>query len=160
MSDFFELPEMVVDLVNARDRLAAYYCGSGRTFTFDGKLVGDLGEAIAAELFGIELAPQQAFDGRAPDGRTVQVKASTTGAGPAFRKQETGADHLLHFLLDLPKRRGEVAFNGPEHIALACMPASWTQGQRAIPLGKLRAANARVPPETRLIIRNTDIWAE
>jgi hypothetical protein len=160
MSDFFDLPEMVLDLVNARDRLVAYYRGSGRTFTFDGKLVGDLGEAIAAELFGIELAPQQAFDGRARDGRTVQVKASTTGAGPAFRKQETGADHLLHFLLDLPKRRGEVAFNGPEHIALACMPATWTQGQRAIPLGKLRAANASVPPEARLIIQKLDIWAE
>lgn len=160
MSDFFDLPEMVLDLVNARDRLAAYYRDSGRTFTFDGKLVGDLGEAIAAELFGIKLTPQRAFDGRAPDGRTVQVKASTTGAGPAFRKLETGADHLLHFLLDLPKRRGEIAFNGPEHIALACMPASWTQGQRAIPLGKLRAANARVPPEARLNIRSVGLLAE
>jgi hypothetical protein len=46
MSDFFDLPEMVLDLVNARDRLAAYYRDSGRTFTFDGKLVGDLGEAL------------------------------------------------------------------------------------------------------------------
>lgn len=160
MSDFFDLPEMILDLVNARDRLAAYYRDSGRTFTFDGKLVGDLGEAIAAELFGLTLAPQQAFDGRAPDGRTVQVKASTTGAGPAFRKMETGADHLLHFLLDLPKRRGEVAFNGPEHIALACMPASWTQGQRAIPLRKLRAANASIPPEARLGMRSVGLLAE
>jgi hypothetical protein len=159
MSDFFDLPEMVLDLVNARDRLATYYRDSGRTFTFDGKLVGDLGEAIAAELFGLKLSPQHAFDGKAPDGRTVQVKASTVGGGPAFRKLKTGADHLLHFLLDLPKRRGEIAFNGPEHIALACMPASWTQGQRVIRLTKLRAANALVAPEARLSIISSGLLA-
>jgi hypothetical protein len=86
----------------------------------------------------------------------VQIKASATARGPAFRKLETGADHLLHLLLDLRNSRGEVVFNGPEHIALGCMPASWTSGQRSIPLGKLRTANATVPPEARLTMKNTN----
>ena len=59
-------------------------------FTLDGNLVGDLGEAIAVELFGIRLVEAKStegIDGCAPDGSTtVQVKATGTGRGPAFRR--------------------------------------------------------------------------
>ena len=102
----FPLPPLVTDLVNARNRIRSHYQSmleaKGGTaqlhFTFDGNLVGDIGEALAAELFGIRLVDEKStegIDGYAPDGRTVQVKATGTGRGPAFRQTQMRADHLL-----------------------------------------------------------------
>jgi len=41
-------------------------------------LIGDIGEAVAVELFGLTLSPPNGTDinGHAPDGRSVQVKAT------------------------------------------------------------------------------------
>ena len=75
----FDLPPAIADLVAARNKLRAHYASAGLKFTLDGNLVGDLGEAIAVELFGLQLVEARStagIDGRAPDGRTVQVKAS------------------------------------------------------------------------------------
>lgn len=54
-------------------------------FTLDGNLVGDIGEALSVIFFGIKLVNTASFpgiDGFAPDGRSVQVKATGTGRGP------------------------------------------------------------------------------
>jgi hypothetical protein len=126
----FALPAAIAELIAARNSLRKHYRevlrhrGSGvqLKFTLDGNLVGDLGEAIAVELFGIRLVETKStegIDGYAPDGRTtVQIKASGTGRGPAFRQTETRADHLLFFDLDFEKATGTVVYNGPEHIAV------------------------------------------
>jgi len=65
-------------------------------------LVGDIGEAVAAELFGVKLSARDGtgIDGHAPDGRSVQVKASGSNRGPAFRVVDTRADHLLFLSFD------------------------------------------------------------
>lgn len=49
-----------------------------RRFTIDGRLVGDIGEIIAAAEFDIELddVSRAVHDGRMPDGRGVQIKAT------------------------------------------------------------------------------------
>lgn len=150
----FALPDEITPLLAARDSLKARYAASELRFTLDGNLVGDLGEAVAAELFGLELSSRcgAAIDGFSPEPRrrSVQVKASGTFRGPAFRKQDVGADHLLFFHFDFDRRVGQVLFNGPEKIALAQMPTSWVTGQRMISLKRLRAADATVLPEDRL----------
>ena len=150
----FDLPDEITPLLAARDSLKARYAASELRFTLDGNLVGDLGEAVAAELFGLELSSRcgAAIDGFSPEPRrrSVQVKASGTFRGPAFRKQDVGADHLLFFHFDFDRRVGQVLFNGPEKIALAQMPTSWVTGQRMISLKRLRAADATVLPEDRL----------
>ncbi|MDD2765893.1 MAG: hypothetical protein PHE83_18170, partial [Opitutaceae bacterium] len=47
-------------------------------FTVDGKIIGDIGEMIAANVFGLEPLPAntKGHDLRTPDGRLVQVKAT------------------------------------------------------------------------------------
>lgn len=152
--DQFPLPPAVADLVAARNRLRSHYLAVGLKFTIDGNLVGDLGEAIAAELFGITLTPgrsTEGIDGYAPDRRSVQVKATGTGRGPAFRLIETKADHLLFFDLDFERAVGIVVFNGPEKIATTLLPTTFS-GQRMLTRQQIRAADARVALEDRLPI--------
>lgn len=78
------------------------------------------------------------IDGHAPDGRSVQVKASGTNRGPAFRMVDTRADHLLFFYLDIDLCTAKLLFNGPEHIALAAHRTPWT-GQRMVSIPRILA---------------------
>lgn len=149
----FELPEPVRQLVEARDLIRKRYSSFGLKFTLDGNLVGDLGEAIAAELFGLKLDPRSAegTDGTAPNGRTVQVKSSGTGRGPAFRNTELCASHLLFFSLDFESRIGRVVYNGPEEPVRATLltNSNWT-GQRQISLSRMILLDSSVREEDRL----------
>lgn len=157
----FNLPSAIADLIAARNQVRSYYNAKLRDqgsdehlkFTLDGNLVGDLGEAIAVELFGVKLIQTKStegIDGYAPDGRTVQVKATGTGRGPAFRLTETRADHLLFFDLDFETAVGTIVYNGPEHHAVACLPAKF-DGQRSLTRNQIRAADKLVQQEQRLL---------
>lgn len=161
----FDLPQSIAALVEARNGVRKHYravmeernCDVALKFTLDGNLVGDIGEALAVELFGVRLVDTAAtagIDGFTPDGKTVQVKATGTGRGPAFRRTETKADHLLFFELDFEKARGVVVFNGPERYATSHLPGEFT-GQRMISAKKIRGADREVRPEERL--RRIDI---
>lgn len=147
----FPLPTVIRELIVARNNVRDHYASSALSFTLDGNLVGDLGEALSADLFGLKLVARNGtgIDGHAPDGRSVQVKASGTGRGPAFRMVDTRAQHLLFFHLDMDLCRADLLFNGPEHIALAALKTPWT-GQRMISVPQILAANARVPEDQRL----------
>ncbi len=147
----FELPPVISDLLAARNKVRDHYQAVGLKFTLDGNLVGDIGEAVAAELFAITLGgPCTAgIDGHAPDGRSVQIKASGSGRGPAWRMAQVKADHLLFFSFDFEACKGVVTFNGPEHIAIGALPPSWI-GQRSLTLAQIRRANALVGQADRL----------
>ncbi|MBU1271877.1 MAG: hypothetical protein KJ728_06000 [Alphaproteobacteria bacterium] len=147
----FDLPPEITDLLTARNNLRQRYHSAGLAFTLDGNLVGDIGEAIAAELFGVKLGAKcgVGIDGYAPDGRSVQVKSSGSNLGPAFRFIETRADHLLFFNFDFEACRGVVTFNGPESIAIAKLPVVW-KNQRSITLAGIRRANEQVNDADRL----------
>jgi hypothetical protein len=151
----FHLPSFVGELVAARNRLKDHYSGCDLHFTFDGNLVGDLGEAVAAELFGLTLTGRsnEGIDGYAPDGRSVQVKASGTRRGPAFRPVDTRSDHLLVFHFDYDNCTGEVIYNGPEEPVIALLPQTWS-GQRCVSLTKLVALNDRLEEGERLKLLN------
>ena len=81
-------------LTEARIAVRDYYRRKGLNleFTFDGNLVGDLGEACAVEEYAMTLVKAKSnagFDGYTPDGkRTIQVKAK----GPPPQK------HRVHLL--------------------------------------------------------------
>ena len=149
----FVLPPVIAELVLARDRVRGHYNVPGLSFTLDGKLVGDIGEAIAAELFGLTLKPGggTGMDGHVPDGRSVQVKATGTGRGPVFRNVDARADHLIFIEFDFEKLEGEIVFNGPEHIALQDMPDKWTD-QRPVSPRRIRVLNQTVADGDRLPI--------
>ena len=159
-ADRFSLPSATAALLEARDAVRHHYRGvlagmeSGvdLRFTLDGNLVGDIGEAIAAESFGVTLVETKStegIDGYAPDGRSVQIKATGTRRGPAFRPTVTRADHLLFFCADFAGATGTVAFNGPERDVTRFLPDGQYE-QRMISRGRLRAANALVSPTDRL----------
>jgi hypothetical protein len=149
----FKLPPVIAELVLARNRVRNHYNVPGLAFTLDGKLVGDIGEAVAAEMYDLTLAPGggRGIDGHAADGRTVQVKATGTGRGPVFRRVEMRANHLIFIDFNFAELEGEVIFNGPERIALQNMPATW-QGQRPVSALQIRLLNRQVAPEDRLTV--------
>ena len=147
----FELPPSVRKLIAARNELKAHYADVDLHFTLDGNLVGDLGEAVAAELFGLKLTGRsdEGMDGYAPDGRSVQVKASGTKRGAAFRPVETKADHLLFFHFDYDGCYGEVIYNGPEEPVRDVLPSTWI-GQRCVSAAAFRRLNELVQNHLRL----------
>lgn len=162
MSDrIFKLPKQIAALVQSRNELKDYYreclkkAGSEveLKFTLDGNLVGDLGEALAVELFGIKLVETKAtagIDGYVKGGKhTVQVKATGTRRGPAFRKTETEADYLLFFDIDFDNAVVEVVFNGPEKYATRFLPESFV-GQRSLTRNQIREADSKVLDSERL----------
>jgi len=146
----FDLPPVIEPLVAARSELRRHYGHPDLKFTFDGNLVGDIGEAIAIELFGLALTERcrEGIDGFVGS-KSVQVKATGTGRGPAFRKVDTEADHLLFFRLDFDERKGWIEFNGPERIARTSLRNEWS-GQRQVSLPAIRRANLLVPEGSRL----------
>jgi hypothetical protein len=62
---------------------------------------------------------------------------------------DTRADHLLFLDIDFENLRGEVIFNGPEHIALAKMLEAWI-GQRPVSKVQIRVADDLVDDGDRL----------
>jgi hypothetical protein len=81
-----------------------------REFTIDGRLVGDVGEVIAALEYDVVLhdISQPIHDATTSDGRNVQIKA-TFKDSLTFRSVP---DYYLGFKL-YPDGRHEVVFNGP-----------------------------------------------
>lgn len=149
--DEFELPPVIATLVESHKAVISHYSQSKLTFTLDGKFVGDIGEAIAAELFGIALSPSNGsgIDGYAPDGRSVQVKTTGTGGNPMFRPIERRADHFLFLGINMQKGTGRVLYNGPEHLVLREMPQDW-RDQRPVSKRALRKAIQDQPEGSRL----------
>ena len=85
----------------------------GKEFTIDGRLVGDIGEVIAALEYDIILYAVlvSGHDGETSDGRRVQVKA-TFKKSLTFR---TVPDYYLGFKLFEDGRYEEI-FNGPGRV--------------------------------------------
>lgn len=149
----FRLPDVLRDLVAARDKLRTHYVHTGLSFSLDGKILGDVGEAIAAEHFGVRLVSSAGIDGFAPDGRTVQIKVSASNGGARFRNTKKRADLLLFMLFDLDAWRCEIVYNGPEAAVIDLLPVGWA-GQREVTLAQLRARNNMVAPRDRLPFLN------
>ena len=147
----FELPSSIAKLVEGRNELRAIYSTYGLEFTLDGNLVGDLGEAMAVHLFGIRLTDSNktGIDGFAPDGRSVQVKATGTGRGPAFRNTKTRADQLIFLAFNFDQLQGHIVYNGPEAFALEDFPKSWN-GQKSLTWAKIVQLDRRVQTPDRL----------
>jgi hypothetical protein len=121
-----------------------------RAFTIDGRLVGDIGEVIAALEYDVVLddVSQPNHDATTSDGRNVQIKAT-------FKEHltfKTVPDYYLGFKL-YPDGRHEEIFNGPGQVifdryshrkgvgvVLLSFPISELRE-----LSKLVETNARIP---------------
>lgn len=146
-----ELPDAVRALVTAHAELVKAYSSTSLRFTLDGKFVGDLGEATAADAFGLHLCRVRTagVDAHAPDGRSVQVKASGIGKGPAFTPGEGRAEHLIFLLFDFDRAIANVVYNGPEAPVRAHLPAGFT-GTNRVSMHRIRELDAAVEDRLRL----------
>lgn len=147
-----QVPEIVGRLYAVVDELERLF--PGRHFTPDGHLVGSLGEVWAAYLYGIDLssASTSKHDGRAPDGRLVQIKA-TQGDSVALRAEP---DYLI--VLKLGRHGDPVEiFNGPGAAPWSRAGGVQSNGQRTVRLSALQAIMKTVPQERRIELANTGL---
>ncbi|WP_274476133.1 DUF6998 domain-containing protein [Mangrovimonas aestuarii] len=69
----------IKELLELSDRLKEKFVNHNRNFTLDGKLVGDIGEVLVAENYGLTLLREnkQNYDAKEEStGRLVQIKSS------------------------------------------------------------------------------------
>lgn len=145
------LPDAVRTLVVAHRALVASYATTSLKFTLDGRLVGDIAEATAADAFGLDLCRVRTpgVDALTSDGRTVQVKSSGVGMGPAFTPGDGRALHLIFLLIDFENVVAHVRYNGLEAPLRAELPEIFSGTQR-VRLSKVLALDAAVPDGHRL----------
>lgn len=145
------LPEPIIAFFKAHKAMCAKLAHAHLKFTLDGKLVGDIGEAVVADAFGISLctARTPGIDGNA-GGRKVQIKATgRANAGPAFSPGEGIADHLIFVRIDYDSGVATVIYNGPEAPVRALLPEQW-HGTKEVRLTRIVAANEQVADSDRL----------
>jgi hypothetical protein len=124
----------------------------GKAFTIDGRLVGDIGEVIAALEYDIELyeVQQADHDGETSDGRKVQVKV-TFKDSLTFK---TVPDYYLGFKLFDDGRHEEV-FNGPGRIIYERYKHRKGIGETLLsfPVDELKKLSSRIPESERIKLR-------
>ncbi|HEY0046924.1 MAG TPA: hypothetical protein VGB44_09475 [Flavobacterium sp.] len=130
-----------------------------RGFPLDGRLVGDIGEVLAATKYGIELYPENSaiHDGHEiATGRKVQIKASFKN----YCYFPFGATRLPDYFLStniLECGEIEELYNGPGHylftnyIELRGLK-HYKETFYTLSKGRLRTLNALVPLEKKIKI--------
>jgi len=162
-SDATEPPPTVLTLAQpvrrlweAQQAVAAHFAKTGLKFTLDGRLVGDIAEAMALEHFDLKLPEKRTpgVDALTKRNRTVQVKASgLADSGPAFTPGSGVADYLLFFQFDFEAGTATVVYNGPEAPVRALLPAGDWTGTRSINLAILRKLALAQPYGRRLRLK-------
>jgi hypothetical protein len=142
------LPGVVRDLWMAQQALARHYEITGLKFTLDGRLVGDIAEAVALEHFELVLPPKRTkgVDALTKTGKSVQVKATGSDrSGPAFTPGEGVADYLLFVRINFESCTAVVIYNGPESPVRALLPTEGWTGTKVIPLAVVRRLASELP---------------
>jgi hypothetical protein len=120
-----------------------------RKFTIDGRLVGDVGEVIAALEYDVVLhdVSQAKHDAVTSDGRNLQIKA-TFKDSLTFR---TIPDYYLGFKLH-PDGQYEEVFNGPGQVISDRYVGRKGVGQSllSVPIAELRKLSEQVPERDRI----------
>jgi hypothetical protein len=134
-----QLPDVVRALWSAQQALARHYSHTGLRFTLDGRLVGDIAEALALEHFDLVLPKKRTggVDALTKAEKTVQVKSTgKENCGPAFTPGEGTADYLLFFRINFEANTASIAYNGPEAPIRALLPTGIWTGTKVIALSR------------------------
>ena len=150
------LPKVVVDLWASQQELVKHYAHTGLKFTLDGRLVGDIAEAVALEYFDLNLPDQRTggVDALTRDGKSVQIKATgSKKAGPAFTPGTGVADYLIFFQMDFCTGTATLIYNGLEApVRKELLPKSWSRTKR-INLYRLQQLAAQLVESNALPLR-------
>jgi hypothetical protein len=107
------MKEEIIGLLNITTSLREKY---KRNFTLDGKLIGDIGEALAREIYNIELHPENTKDYDAFEigsNKQIQIKSTMKGYF-TFPFNHTPEFYLAIKITDTGNI--ESIYNGPGHI--------------------------------------------
>lgn len=136
------LPQPVIDLWQSQQALAKHFVHTGLKFTLDGRLVGDIAEALALEHFELSLPDKRTkgVDAITACGDSVQIKASgLESSGPAFTPGTGIARYLLFFQFNFSTGSATMVYNGLEApVRARLLPKEWT-GTKVVNLAALRA---------------------
>jgi hypothetical protein len=107
--------EEIKQLLEITKRLKEKYIHLNKNFSLDGKLVGDIGEVLAAEKYGLKLLEENAVIHDAEElasGRMVQIKSSFKGYSYFPCGEERMPNYFLSIVIN---EDGEITelFNGP-----------------------------------------------
>lgn len=155
--------ELITELYALVGKLEKRFAHHGRRFTPDGHMVGSIGEALAADMFGLQLmdASNHGYDAVQGDRRVeIKVTQGTKGvllyADAAHLPSGSEPTHLVALKIH-PDRaaRGasdwvEVVYNGPAMPVWAAASKPSKTSQQLISLTRLRAMNASVADEDRI----------
>lgn len=147
------LPQPVIDLYKAQQAVHQHYAHTKLKFTLDGRLVGDIGEALVMQHYGMMRTEQRepGVDGYAPNQTTtLQVKATQFEfSGPSFSVGEGTANLLLFLWVDFQNGVAWMRYNGPEAPIRKHLPVSH-KSTATVKLFKVEADNKTVAKDQRL----------
>lgn len=147
------LPTVIKNLWDAQQALASHYSETGLKFTLDGRLVGDIAEALALHHFDLRLPAKRTggVDALTKTGKTVQVKATgKPNSGPAFTPGKGRADHLLFFAISFETGIATVIYNGPELPVRELLPKGSWSGTKVLSLTEVRKLSCTVSDGDRI----------
>jgi hypothetical protein len=140
------IKEYVIELLSVVERMHKDY--TKKKFTLDGRLVGDIGEILAEQLYELTLIEgmPQLHDASAGN-RMVQIKATM--------KSSLGFGEIPDFYLGIRiDSTGEVEeiFNGPGFTIWNAIKHQKRPKNNlySVPINKLRKLNREVPPGDKL----------
>jgi hypothetical protein len=137
--DTFSLPSVVTALWKSHQELVKHYKSTPLKFTLDGRLVGDIAEALAVEKFNLVFPENRTagVDALTENHETVQIKATgSSNKGPAFSAGVGAAKYLIFFQLDFEAGKAVVIYNGLEEPVRQFLPKEW-KGTKSVSLKKL-----------------------
>jgi hypothetical protein len=135
----FTLPSVITDLWKSHQELVTHYKSTPLKFTLDGRLVGDIAEAIAVEKFRLVFPKKRTpgVDALTEQNETVQIKATGSRTkGPAFSPGAGKARYLLFLQLDFEAGEAVVIYNGLEEPVRKLLPNTW-KGTKVVSLRRL-----------------------
>lgn len=151
--------EEIKQLLAITQKLKDKYIHLNKNFSLDGKLVGDIGEVLAAEKYGLELLPENTIIHDSVEiatGRMVQIKASFKYYSYFPFKDDKVPDYFLSIQIHEDGQIEEL-FNGPgSFIVERYIKARKLKGDSTgyvLSVGLLRDLNKQVEPSEKIKIK-------
>ena len=151
----------IKELLTITKKLKDKYIHLNKQFSLDGKLVGDIGEVLVAEKYGIELYDENTavYDGfEIATGRKVQIKASFKNYSYFPYGENKLPDYFLSVNI-LENGELEELYNGPgyfimeQYIRLRNLK-HYKESFYTLSKGRLKELNTLVPESEKIQLVN------
>ncbi len=155
----YQTMEEIKQLLAITQKLKDKYIHLNKQFSLDGKLVGDIGEVLAAEKYGLRLLEENAPVHDAEEistGRMVQIKSSFKGFCYFPFGNDRIPEYFLSIAIDVEGNISEI-YNGPGKFVVdeyirKTNKKPYKNSYYTLSKGKLMVLNGRVKEKDRIQI--------